>query len=280
MAEHIASILGMEELTGAFEIVYRIGMCIFIFIIGLFVIKLIQKAIKKSFAAGGRLNPAKSATMSTVCCSVAKYIVYFLMLCYLLSVWGVDPTSLLALGGLASVAVGLGAQSIIQDILTGAFILVEDQFSVGDVVKIEGYSGTVESVGMRTTRIRSADGDLYIIPNGQIKIITNMSKGFNRAVVDVGISYDENIDRVINLLTAELEKIYNNQLITGIIDCPQVLGVEQLADSSVIIRIRADCSVGENWNVERQLRRLIKNALDREGIEIPFPQQVVHISDK
>jgi small conductance mechanosensitive channel len=96
----------------------------------------------------------------------------------------------------------------------------------------------------------------------------------------VGISYDENIDRVINMLTAELEKIYNNQLITGIIDCPQVLGVEQLADSSVIIRIRADCSVGENWNVERQLRRLIKNALDREGIEIPFPQQVVHISDK
>jgi small conductance mechanosensitive channel len=202
------------------------------------------------------------------------------MLCYLLSVWGVDPTSLLALGGLASVAVGLGAQSIIQDILTGAFILIEDQFSVGDVVKIEGYSGTVESVGMRTTRIRSADGDLYIIPNGQIKIITNMSKGFNRAVVDVGISYNENIDRVIDLLTAELEKIYNDKLIPGIIDCPQVLGVEQLADSSVVIRIKADCSVGENWNIERQLRRLIKNALDREGIEIPFPQQVVHIADK
>jgi small conductance mechanosensitive channel len=202
------------------------------------------------------------------------------MLCYLLSVWGVDPTSLLALGGLASVAVGLGAQSIIQDILTGAFILIEDQFSVGDVVKIEGYSGTVESVGMRTTRIRSADGDLYIIPNGQIKIITNMSKGFNRAVVDVGISYNENIDRVINLLTAELQKIYKEKLVSGMIDCPQVLGVEQLADSSVVIRIKADCSVGENWNVERQLRRLIKNALDREGIEIPFPQQVVHIADK
>jgi small conductance mechanosensitive channel len=199
------------------------------------------------------------------------------MLCYILSIWGFNPTSLLAIGGVASVAVGLGAQSVIQDILAGIFILTEDQFGVGDVVKIEGCSGTVESVGVRTTRLRSADGDMYIIPNGQIKIVTNMSKGFNRAVVDVGISYGESIDRVIGILTKELEKIYNEHIVEGMIDCPVVLGVEKLDDSCVVIRVKADCSVGENWNVERQLRRLIKNAFDREGIEIPFPQQVVHI---
>jgi small conductance mechanosensitive channel len=104
-----------------------------------------------------------------------------------------------------------------------------------------------------------------------------MSKGFNRAVVDVGISYGESIDRVIGILTKELEKIYNEHIVEGMIDCPVVLGVEKLDDSCVVIRVKADCSVGENWNVERQLRRLIKNAFDREGIEIPFPQQVVHI---
>lgn len=277
MSKYIASLFGMEELTGILQIAYRIGLCVVVFVIGSVVIKLVQKGIKKGLQAGGRFNPGKSATISTVCSSVTKYIIYFFMLCFILSIWGVDPTSLIAIGGVASVAVGLGAQSVIQDILAGAFILMEDQFGVGDVVKIENCSGTVESVGMRTTRIRSMDGDLYIIPNGQIKIVTNMSKGFNRAVVDISIAYNEDIDRVIDLLTAELEKIYNESTVEGMIDCPQVLGVERLEDSSVVIRIKADCTVGENWNVERQLRRLIKNALDREGVEIPFPHRVVYV---
>lgn len=277
MSKYIASLFGMEELTGILQIAYRIGLCVVVFVIGSVVIKLVQKGIKKGLQAGGRFNPGKSATISTVCSSVTKYIIYFFMLCFILSIWGVDPTSLIAIGGVASVAVGLGAQSVIQDILAGAFILMEDQFGVGDVVKIENCSGTVESVGMRTTRIRSMDGDLYIIPNGQIKIVTNMSKGFNRAVVDISIAYNEDIDRVIDLLTDELEKIYNESTVEGMIDCPQVLGVERLEDSSVVIRIKADCTVGENWNVERQLRRLIKNALDREGVEIPFPHRVVYV---
>lgn len=277
MSKYIASLLGLEELTGALSVAYRIGLCIVIFVIGTIVIKIVQSAIKKTLRAGSRFNPGKSATISTVCSSIAKYVIYFLMLCYILSLWGVDPTSLLAIGGVASVAVGLGAQSVIQDILAGVFILTEDQFGVGDVVRIENCSGTVESIGMRTTRVRSMDGDLYIIPNGQIKIVTNMSKGFNRAIVDIGIAYNENIDAVIDLLKAELEKIYSENAVAGMMDCPQVLGVESLGDSSVVIRIKADCTVGENWNVERQLRRLIKNALDREGIEIPFPHQVVYV---
>lgn len=278
MSDYIASLLGMEKLTGIFEIIYKIGLCIVVLIIGLFIIKLLQKFIKKSFAASTRITPVKSATVVTVCCSIVKYVVYLFILCCLLSIWGFDPTSLLAIGGFASVAVGLGAQTIISDILAGIFILTEEQFGVGDVVCIENYSGIVESVGIRTTRIRSMDGNVYIIPNGQIKIVTNMSKGFNRAIVDVSISYSENIDKVISILDKELEKIYTENMVTGIIDKPVVLGVESLDDSSVVIRIKADCSVGENWNVERQLRRLIKNAFDREGIEIPFPQQVVHLN--
>lgn len=279
MSKLIASLFGMEEFTGIFEIIYKIGLCIVIFIIGSLIVRVVQKAIKHSLRSGSRLNPGKNATISTVCSSIAKYIIYFLTLCYILTVWGVSPASLLAVGGVASVAVSLGAQDIIQDILAGIFILTEDQFGVGDVVRIEGYSGTVESVGVRTTRIRSADGDLYIIPNGQIKIVSNMSKGFNRAIVDIGVSYDEDIDSVIELLEKELEKLYTQGTVKGMISAPEVLGVEQLADSSVIIRIKADCFVGDNWNVERQLRRLIKNTLDREGIEIPYPHNVVYVKE-
>lgn len=279
MSKLIAPLFGMEEFTGIFEVIYRIGLCIVIFIIGTLLIKIVQKAIKHTLRSGSRLNPGKNATISTVCSSVAKYVIYFLMLCYILTVWGVSPASLLAVGGVASVAVSLGAQDIIQDILAGIFILTEDQFGVGDVVRIEGYSGTVESIGIRTTRIRSADGDLYIIPNGQIKIVSNMSKGFNRAIVDVGISYDADIDVVIDMLDKELEAIYTQGKVKGMLSVPEVLGVEQLADSCVVIRIKADCSVGENWNVERQLRRLIKNAFDREGVEIPYPQNVVYVKN-
>lgn len=280
MAEFIATYLGMEELTGLWATLYKIAVCIVIFILSLLIIKLLQKAIKKSFGIGSKFNHGKSATMATVGSSVVKYVVYFFMVCYMLSVWGVNVSSLLAIGGVASVAVGFGAQSVIADIFAGIFILTEDQFSVGDVVCIENCTGTVESVGMRTTRLRSMDGDVYIIPNGQIKIVINMSKGFNRAIVDIGISYNENIDRVIVLLEEELENIYNKKKIKGIISKPQVLGVEELADSSVVIRIKADCSVGENWNVERQLRRYIKNVFDRENIEIPFPHQVVYVKEE
>lgn len=277
MSKLIATYFGMEELTGIWSTIYKIGLCVVIFIISLLIIKLLQNAIKKSFGIGSRFNHSKSATMATVGSSVAKYVVYFFMLCYILSVWGIDASSLLAIGGVASVAVGFGAQGIIADIFAGIFILTEDQFSVGDVVCIENCTGTVESIGMRTTRLRSMDGDVYIIPNGQIKIVTNMSKGFNRAIVDIGVSYNESIDKVIGFLEKELEIIFKEKQIEGIISKPQVLGVEELADSSVVIRVKADCNVGENWNVERQLRRCIKNAFDKEGIEIPFPQQVVYV---
>lgn len=272
MSKYLANLLGMEEVTDAFNIVYKIGLCLVVIIVATIAVKIVKHLINKHFSKTGR-----KGTITTVSYSIVKYVIYFFTIYHILTIWGVDPASMIAIGGVASLTIGLGAQSTIQDMLSGIFILTENQFGVGDVVKIEGYMGTVESVGMRTTRLRSADGDVYIIPNGQIKIVTNMSKGFNRAVVDVGIAYSENIDEVIKILNKELARIYDKKEVDGLLHAPTVLGVENLADSSVVLRVRADCAVGENWNVERQLRRLIKNAFDKEGIEIPFPQQVVHI---
>ena len=122
-----------------------------------------------------------------------------------------------------------------QEIIKGMFILIEDQFAVGDRITVEGYSGIVEGIGIRTTRIRSADGDLFIIPNGQVKIVTNMSKGFNRAVVDISVAYEENIDRVMDIMRDELKTAFETNKINGLLGEPQVLGIVDLGDFSVEI---------------------------------------------
>ena len=159
------------------------------------------------------------------------------------------------------------------------FILIEDQFAVGDRITVEGYSGIVEGIGIRTTRIRSADGDLFIIPNGQVKIVTNMSKGFNRAVVDISVAYEEDVDRVMNVMRDELKTAFETNKINGLLGEPQVLGIVDLGDFSVVIRVTADSVIGENWAIERDIRKLIKNRFDKENICIPYPQVVLHKSD-
>ena len=160
--------------------------------------------------------------------------------------------------------------------MAGLFIITENQFGVGDIVELNGFSGTVEAIGIRTTRIRNADGNVHIVPNGQISIVTNMSKGFNRAIVDISVAYGEDMDRVFAVLKDEFERLFNNKIIEGILDVPQVWGINELAESSVVIRIAADSEIGENWRVERELRKYILKRFEKEGIEIPFPQIVVH----
>ena len=257
------------------EIAVKLIVTLIIFIIGRLIIALFKGIIKKTVTKNSKISPRKAKTIGAVTTSVVKYTAYFVLICILLNYWGVNTSSLLTLGGVATVAVGLGAQNIIQDIMTGAFILMEDQFGVGDIISTEGCTGVVVSIGLRTTVLRSMDGNMHIIPNGQIKIVTNMSKEFNRGIVDICVAYEENLDRVLGILDDEMEKIYSNEHIDGLISKPVVLGVEELGDSGIRIRISADCNIGRNWDVERQIRRLVKNRFDKEGVEIPFPQVVV-----
>ena len=257
------------------EIAVKLIVTLIIFMIGRLIIALFKGIIKKTVTKNSKISPRKAKTIGAVTTSVVKYTAYFVLICILLNYWGVNTSSLLTLGGVATVAVGLGAQNIIQDIMTGAFILMEDQFGVGDIISTEGCTGVVVSIGLRTTVLRSMDGNMHIIPNGQIKIVTNMSKEFNRGIVDICVAYEENLDRVLGILDDEMEKIYSNEHIDGLISKPVVLGVEELGDSGIRIRISADCNIGRNWDVERQIRRLVKNRFDKEGVEIPFPQVVV-----
>ena len=250
-------------------IINYISKIIFSFItvaICVLLIKLTGIAIKRAL----KTDKSNIKTLTTLSTSFVKYLIYFIGICILLSIWGINTSSIIAIGSVASLSFGIGAQDIIKDMLSGFFILTENQFAVGDIVKIEEYTGTVESIGIRVTRLRGLDGDVYIIPNGQIEIVTNMSKSYNRAVVDVSVSYNEDIDRVILILNERLTEIFENNIITALKNKPKILGINELAQSAVILRIVADCEVGENWNIERQLRKEVLCLFKQRNIEIPY----------
>lgn len=267
----------IKSLDWLIEILFAVGISIVQFIIAQILIKIFISILKKTLKLNLKLSDRKRETLNVVLSSVIRYTVYFIVGCSILTNFGVNIASLITVAGVGSVAIGFGSQSLVQDVITGMFILFEDQFGVGDIITIGNLTGTVESIGLRTTMIRSADGDLHIIPNGSIKIITNMSKDFNRAKVDIGVAYEENIDNVIKVMKQEMEFIYNESLIQGLINCPNVLGIVDLGESEVIIRILADTKIGENWSVEREIRRYIKNRFDKEGINIPYPRRVIEI---
>lgn len=269
--------LSVEALV---SLLIKLMLCGLVIIISAIIIKLIKHVIKKFVYNHKSFSERKSKTLFTVCTSIVKYVVYFFAFCQILSIFGINVMSFIAVAGVGSIAIAFGAQSLVQDIITGMFILIEDQFAVGDIITLEGYTGTVEGIGIRTTRIRSSDGNLFIIPNGQVKIVTNMSKGFNRAVVDISVAYEENVDKVIAVMKDELKKSFEENKITGLLKAPDVLGVVDLADSAVIIRISADSAIGENWTIEREIRRIIKNRFDKDNICMPYPQIVLHKADK
>lgn len=264
----------MAEIEDIVKFLIKIGFTILLIVIAGFLVKISKRIIYKGFSKFSMER--NSDTVASLLSSLCKYAIYFIILCNILVMWGVNITSILALGGAVSVAVGLGAQDIVKDMMAGLFIITENQFGVGDIVELNGFSGTVEAIGIRTTRIRNADGNVHIVPNGQISIVTNMSKGFNRAIVDISVAYGEDMDRVFAVLKDEFERLFNNKIIEGILDVPQVWGINELAESSVVIRIAADSEIGENWRVERELRKYILKKFEKEGIEIPFPQVVVH----
>ncbi|NLP46113.1 MAG: mechanosensitive ion channel family protein [Epulopiscium sp.] len=220
------------------------------------------------------MSERKADTLTSLSISILRYVLYFIVGIQVLSFFGVSLTSVLTLAGVGGVAIGFGAQSLVKDIITGFFILLEDQFGVGDIVTLNGKTGTVEEMGLRTTQIRSFDGDLHIIPNGEIGIVTNSTRDFKRAIVDISVSYEENINHVLGILEEILKKA--EQEIAGIISSPQILGVQALDNYAIVIRVAAQCEIKENWGVERELRKRIKQRFDEVGIESPYPKTTVY----
>jgi small conductance mechanosensitive channel len=196
----------------------------------------------------------------------------------ILSELGIQIGPLLAAAGIAGLAIGFGAQSLVKDFLSGFFILLENQYRVGDTVKIGDMSGSVEKLTLRITVLRDLHGAIHIIPNGEIKSVTNMTYQWSRMVVDIGVAYKENIDRAMDVLKSLAADFYAEEpWKTDLLEEPRVTGVEALEASQVTLRVIAKTKPLKQWDAMREFRRRLKNRFDKEGIEFPFPHRTVYM---
>jgi small conductance mechanosensitive channel len=175
------------------------------------------------------------------------------------------------------VAVGFGAQQLVRDIINGFFILLDDQIRVGDVVDIAGKSGLVETVNLRMTTLRDAGGNVHFVRNGEITVVTNMTKEFSRYVFDIGVAYRENVDEVIRVIQLVDEDMRRDPVFQqDILEPIEVLGLDKFADSAVIIKARTKTRPLRQWAVGREFNRRLKMKFDEMGIEIPFPHMTLY----
>ena len=192
----------------------------------------------------------------------------------ILDALGISIAPILATAGVAGLAIGFGAQSLIKDYFTGFFILLEDQIRQGDVIEVAGKAGVVEELTLRYVRLRDGDGYVHFVPNGEIKLVSNRTRGFARAVVDVGIAYEANIDQALAVMGETGQAMRADEKWKGrLAEDIELLGVEKLGDSSVVLRVQLKVvPAAERDNVRREYLKRVKEACDARGIEIPFPQ--------
>ncbi|UOK58064.1 mechanosensitive ion channel family protein [Metabacillus hrfriensis] len=221
-----------------------------------------------------RISERRENTLVKLLDNILTYLVYFVALLMILETLSFDVKALLAGAGIVGLAVGFGAQNLVRDIITGFFIIFEDQFSVGDMIRVGQFEGTVEEIGLRTTKIKSWTGEINILPNGNITEVTNFSVNNSVAFVDVSIAYEGDIpkaERVIEDLLLELPDKYEEMVAP-----PELLGVQNLGPSGVVLRVVSEVLPMKHFHISRVLRKEIKMRLDEHGIEIPYPRMVMY----
>lgn len=210
-------------------------------------------------------------TLTSVMQILLKMIVWAIVILTVMGVWGIPMSPFIAVAATIGIAVGFGAQDLVKDVIAGFFILVEDQFGIGDVVSIAGVSGTVEAIKLRTTVLRDINGNAHHVPNGQITVASNMTPDYARVVADIGVSYDTEVDRAIEVIGDEMHLLANDpEWSASFLKQPEMLGVNKLDESAVVIRVLATVIPELRWMVKREFLRRIKNRLDAEDIEIPY----------
>ena len=218
----------------------------------------------------------RAQALGTLLRSLTTAVVYGVASLVVLGEFGVNLGPLLAGAGIAGIALGFGAQTLVRDFLSGIFMLAEDQYGIGDVIDVGDASGVVEEIRLRTTRLRDVNGNVWFFPNGEIRRVANKSQVWSRTVLDIGVAYSADLDLATRVIKEAADSIWRELPSNAtILEEPQVLGVEELGDSSVTIRLMLKVEPGEQWAVARLARRRIKEALDEAGVEIPFPQRVV-----
>ena len=263
--ENILAILLKKEIIGP--------ICI---IIGATILYLIlSKTIKKIFSVKNkRVNIKKQQTLSTFFVKILRYVIIIIAALMILGIYNINTTSIIASLGVVSLIAGLALQDMVKDFVSGVAIVLEETYDVGDWVTINSFKGVVESIGIKTTRLKGFNGDILVINNGSITEVINHSIANSLAIVDIGVAYEEDIikvEKVLNKLCNKLSKELDN-LKSDI----NVLGIENLADSSVIFRITAEVEPQTHFQVQREIKKQIKLEFDKNNITIPYQQVVIH----
>lgn len=235
-----------------------------------------QRKLVDSGELADRARAQRLATIARTFSTLVILTIVVIAIVMSLAVWGVPIAPIVASLSVVGIGIGFGAQDFIKDVISGLFVLIEDQYSVGDVVDLAGVSGTVIDVRLRTTVLRGLDGSVHHIPNGAVRVATNLTHEYSSIVIDLAVAYEESVDRAIEVITDETmvfaaDPEWGQRLVSE----PTVLGVDELADSGVIVRVVMATDPDQRWAVKREFLRRIKNRFDAEGIEIPYPHLTI-----
>ncbi|ALX47326.1 mechanosensitive ion channel family protein [Lentibacillus amyloliquefaciens] len=252
-------------------VVLQIGLMILAFIILVPIgKKIIEKTLRKA-GSNQKLSPSRVKTLEKLLLNVFSYVMFFVLILMLFGVLGIPLGPLLAGAGIIGLAIGFGAQGLVSDIVTGFFILLERQLEIDDYATTAGYDGIVEEIGLRTTKIRSFDGTLNYVPNRYIEGVANHTRGNMRALVDISIQHNDNIDKAITVLEEVCEGFKEDERFK---EGPDAIGVQSFGSTDIVLRVVGQTENGLQWECERAMRKSIKEAFNHAGIETPFPQQV------
>lgn len=245
------------------------------FLLGLLV-RFVTRRVKSLDAEDDTLLDRRADTISDVLYSAGLVVIFVTALVMVLEEIGVPIAPLLASVGVVGLALGLGAQTLVKDVISGLFILLENQYMITDVIEVNGIVGNVEMMTLRATTLRDAAGTLYIVPNGEIRIVANRTRDWSRAIIDVGIAYEADVDRALAALQSIGEEMVADPEIGPLLlEAPQVTGVEGLEEWAVRLRMMVKTKPNQQWDVQRYLRRRIRLEFADQGIDLAFPRQEV-----
>jgi len=228
----------------------------------------------------GDARRQRASTLGSLIRSTSQYVIWPIATIMVLSEVGLDVGALLATAGVAGLAIGFGAQTLVKDVISGVFLLFDDLIHVGDLVSIGGTVGTVESIGVRLIKVRTFNGELVMIPAGEIRTFGNKSMDWARVVVPVGLSYEQDVDDILPIMRQVAQEWADENRGILLEEEPQVQGLMDFGDSSVTARVVIQVKPGEQFAAERELRRRLKRTFDQHNVEIPFPQRTVHAIDQ
>ncbi len=241
-------------------------------IVGFVAVKLVKKFVSTYFVRikGER----RGKTLSDLASSGLKVLIWFIVVLAIFDELGFEITPILASAGILGLAIGFGAQSLVKDVVSGFFIIIDNAYNIGETIEVSGFRGKVAYMNLRVTHIENFAGSLFIINNGQINALINWSRRNTTAIVDFGVDYTTNLAKVSEIMPPFMEQL--NEQYEEIVELPSFLGVTALADSSINMRIIAKTSSGNHFAIERKIRQDLVNYLNKHKVSIPFPQLVVH----